>query len=73
MNPQHATILEGSPAGPPDSEASTGAPAPRDEDWQQDDVSRRCPALLFAITAFHDWPCDTFKQGTLRDAKDRDT
>jgi len=69
MNPQHTTPYEGLPPSPSDSQAPTRE-APRDEDWQPDDVSRRCLPLLLQITAFQDWPCDSFKP---RDSvKDRD-
>ena len=70
MDMQHTTAFEGLPASQPDAHAATRETSPRDEDWQPDDVSRRCLALLMQITAFQDWPCDTFKP---RDSlKDRD-
>ena len=70
MNSQHTTPLEGLPNTQSDSRAPFREKASRDEDWQPDDVSRRCPALLMQITAFADWPCDAFKPRD--DAKDRD-
>ena len=70
MNPHHTPPLEGLPIAPSDTRAPIRETASSDKDWQQDDVSRRCPALLMQITAFADWPCDAFKPRD--DAKDRD-